>query len=610
MRHRGRIVLLTVALTLCCFVAFYRPSWSPVLVLPSPDAVNGVIYHSFYPLDRNHDHTIRAHAQLSDACLEHWVADGRWEGPCKNQVVDEAVIDLVYTWVNGSDPLHEQARASYNEVPSTNAARFRDHNELRYSLRAAAKATETWKNSAWHIITADFAHPRDPESRLGQIPQWLDMDRPSRRGEPKIHLHHHSQLFQPVNSTADAAISWKANMLPTFNSYAIESQLPNLDPNIVSDSIVALNDDQFLMLPTPPSAFHSPLYGPVFRLEAHNQVTGDASGKADGNGEWRSLTWSAHLLNQRFGNRTRAYVSHNARALSLPLMHETMLAFPKEFSSTPLSRFRGSHDECEVNTVFLCTHWVIERKREVLLWSWIVAKWGREGMLDQAAMWREMGGTDGDDDITLDFEKTRTMPDEMDRQFSLAGLRSPRVPDRNVAAFTHYLFVSKRWISDRDKRAEAPGTLSRKHCFENIAAWDLFISVMKHKPECGDAIITLLIHQERLAGGSGLSVFLPPPSASDPITVTLPLHLPSHAPPHPRLLALKLLYRYSYAIGDTPARFLGLISYRQASLGLRHVTEDRDIALLCVNDDLERVGEEEVRRVDGLLRGWFEGRWA
>ncbi len=112
-------------------------------------------------------------------------------------------------------------------------------------------------------------------------------------------------------------------------------------------------------------------------------------------------------------------------------------------------------------------------------------------------------------------------------------------------------------------------------------------------------VIAALIHQERLSGGSGLSIFLPTPSKNLPAPeepITLPLNLSSIAQPHPtnpRVFALKLFHRYSFALGESPSRFLSLISYRQASLGLRHVTEDRDLALLCLNDDLERVGGEK-----------------
>ena len=214
-----------------------------------------------------------------------------------------------------------------------------------------------------------------------------------------------------------------------------------------------------------PSSFHTPLYGPVFRFDSALKVGGDASGKADGGGEWRSLGWTAHLmsmllmflsfqtlisntLDARFGSRKRAYVHHNARSLSLPLMHEASLAFPAVFSATPLSRFRGSHSfpgkgEIEVNTMFLATHWVIERKREALLWSYIVAKWGGEsGMLSSEskdAMWREMGGKVGRNSIRLNHIRKTTV-DDVDDNLRLADLQSPRASDSNLASHTEYAF--------------------------------------------------------------------------------------------------------------------------------------------------------------------------
>lgn len=59
---------------------------------------------------------------------------------------------------------------------------------------------------------------------------------------------------------------------------------------------VAFNDDQFLLLPFPPSAFHTTPYGPVLRLEASLAVDADPEGSTNGDGEWRSLRWSNHLL--------------------------------------------------------------------------------------------------------------------------------------------------------------------------------------------------------------------------------------------------------------------------------------------------------------------------
>ncbi|KAF9029780.1 hypothetical protein BDZ89DRAFT_1065066 [Hymenopellis radicata] len=597
-----------------------HPNSEPTIVQDISDGVSwvqftdiqdGIIYHPFSPNPPEYsiaDHRvrpIRSHTQLSGACLEQWVGTGRWEGPCAAQKVEDAVIDLVYVWVNGSDPLHEKARTKYIESTGHHPknARFREHDELRYSLRASAKATESWKESVWHVITADVPHPRDSSRRLGLVPQWLDLNASgimTESQQPPIHLYHDSQLFRLINSTdapltVEAAEAWRENVLPTFNS-------------------VSLNDDQFLALPTSPSAFHSTLYGPVFRFERNIQVGGDATGKADGGGEWRSLGWSAHLLNVRFGSRTRAYVAHNARSFSLPLMHEASLAFGQQFSATPLSRFRGSHkgpNEIEVNTVFLTTHWVIERKREAMLWSWIVAKWGATngGVLDEEtkmAMWKEAGGQEDSNEIPLENIR-KTTPDDVDVQLTLAGLQSPRVPDRTVAAHTDYTFVAQDGYPTALNGLKLSGALYKAHCFGSgeTSAWDLFLDVLTHKSGCGDAIIAALIQQ----GG----VFLPPGSTevdpSDPIV--LPLQLPSEAPPlpaSPRAFAIRLFHRYAFAVGETPSRFFGLTSYRQGTRTLQQTTDQKDIALLCINDDLPE-NSPQLQRTDELLKDWFQNRW-
>jgi hypothetical protein len=158
-------------------------------------------------------------------------------------MVHEAQIDLVYVWVNGScvsfpapylrptsnqthlyitgrDPLHANSRRALLEATgyATKEARFREHDELRYSLRAARRATRLWLNSTWHVVTADMADPapelRSTEStiarwpiagcgsdaaarhcRLGLVPQWLDIEcgfniSAQGPGQPPIMLHH------------------------------------------------------------------------------------------------------------------------------------------------------------------------------------------------------------------------------------------------------------------------------------------------------------------------------------------------------------------------------------------------------------------------------------
>jgi hypothetical protein len=150
---------------------------------------------------------------------------------------------------------------------------------------------------------------------------------------------------------------------------------------------------------------------------------------------------------ERFGTRRRPYIKHNARALSLPLLHEAALAFGVAFAATPLSRFRGEHfapREWEVNTIFLATHFVIERHREALLWSWVVGKWGSQarmpGMLDEktkVAMWAELGGRDGKGEINLGMATRKTMQD-IEPNLKRAEIKPPRAPKSLLEADTVY----------------------------------------------------------------------------------------------------------------------------------------------------------------------------
>ncbi|KAJ7064862.1 hypothetical protein C8F01DRAFT_777653 [Mycena amicta] len=627
---------------------------------------------------------VRAHTVLSDACLDRWVSSGQWAELCTRGMVNESKIDLVYVWVNGSDVLHQQARKALLDETKfrTKDARFREHNELMFSLRSAREATRTWSNSTWHVITADV---RDPEPlrgtsqseattvvvelatalarargavdaaggwkegeegikaeaekqdrgygqrRLGLVPQWLDIEcsyhaEDGPEGQPPIRLQHDTQLFRltsapGVQPEVEDAASWLQKILPSFNSHAIESQLPQLDPKLVSDNIVALNDDQFFLLPMPPSAFHTSLYGPVFRVDPNLLVGGDASGSADGGGEWRSLGWSAYLLNQRFGSRKRPYVQHNARAMSLPLMHEAALVFGDYFAHTPLSQFRGSHKvsgEFEVNTIFLTTHFVVERHREALLYSWVVLKWGGEsGVLDAEAkngMWKDLGGEEEADVVQYDQRADRTTSEDVELNLLMAGIAPPKALDDHVQGDTTYTWTSLDGYSSVYNHLLVKTRVPRS-CLDtktdSDSAWDLFRQLLTEDPPCGDQIISALIHTHK----SGLGAFLPaalahPPSlANDPLT--LPLVLPLTAPPlpiNPRAFAVRLLQRYAHVLGDSPTLFVGMRSAAGAERLLKGADGTPETALLCINDDLGN-SETTLKSADAVLARWFKKRW-
>lgn len=119
-------------------------------------------------------------------------------------------IDVVYTWVNGSDPIFIDTVRKYDS--HYDPTRYDDKNELRYSLRSLAKYAP-WIRTIF-IVTN------------GQIPHWLNLD------HPQIELVTHDMLIDDDD------------VLPTFSSSAIETLIHKI-PGL-SKKFLYLNDDIFL----------------------------------------------------------------------------------------------------------------------------------------------------------------------------------------------------------------------------------------------------------------------------------------------------------------------------------------------------------------------------
>ncbi|KAL0248712.1 hypothetical protein GEMRC1_003946 [Eukaryota sp. GEM-RC1] len=145
-------------------------------------------------------------------------------------------IDAVYTWVNGSDPVHFSKRSLYlkSSNKTVTANRFREFNELLYSLRSL-ETYAPWIRKVF-IITDQ------------QVPHWLNTR------HPKVKIIDHSDLF-PFELSGT---------LPVFSSPAIESQFYRLDELGVSPHFLYFNDDFFLGSPLLPSDLITPRGQAVF----------------------------------------------------------------------------------------------------------------------------------------------------------------------------------------------------------------------------------------------------------------------------------------------------------------------------------------------------------
>ena len=135
-------------------------------------------------------------------------------------------IDLVYLWVDGSDPQWVMRKNQYliqegaTEQALATPERWQDNNELLYSLRSVDKFVP-WINHIY-IVTDN------------QCPPWLN------RHHPKITIVDHKDFIPP-------------EFLPLFSSSSIESFLPYI-PNL-SEHFLFANDDMFFGRNVKPSHF-------------------------------------------------------------------------------------------------------------------------------------------------------------------------------------------------------------------------------------------------------------------------------------------------------------------------------------------------------------------
>ena len=107
------------------------------------------------------------------------------------------------------------------------------------------------------------------------------------------------------------------------------------------------------------------------------------------------------LPGDRFGARHRPYITHEAKAASVPLLHEMSVMWATQFARTATHPFRETAaGESDPSMLFQLVHFTIERWREALLWAWAVGRhgavddgWSREAM-DGA--WVQLGGVVGE----------------------------------------------------------------------------------------------------------------------------------------------------------------------------------------------------------------------
>ena len=220
-------------------------------------------------------------------------------------------VDLVYMWVDGNDPAWRAKRNQYmsggekKTTEGVNDARWRDNDELRYSLRSVEKYA-SWVNHIY-IVTD------------GQCPEWLDTS------NPKISIVDHKDILP-------------AEALPVFNSSAIESCIHRI-PGL-SERFILGNDDTMFTLPTSPATFFHADGSPIVRLMRFNRR------KALRKGNYFGMVHRMQdLIKERFGKEIYLAPHHNFDAyLRSDYEYCVENLHAEEWSATAHHRFRHEED--------------------------------------------------------------------------------------------------------------------------------------------------------------------------------------------------------------------------------------------------------------------------
>ena len=227
-------------------------------------------------------------------------------------------VDVVYTWVDGSDPVWQERRAAFlGERPdpvnplAANPGRYTCHDELRYSLRSLEMYAGWVRNV--YLVTD------------GQVPEWLATD------HPRLCVVDHREIFAP--DALDA--------LPTFNSHAIESRLHHIDG--LAEHFLYLNDDVFFGRAVAPELFFLGSGQTRFVLSPNTIDLAPAGDPLDPPVVSAAKNNRA-LVEETFGATITQKLKHVAHPQRRSVLLELESRFPEAFARTSRSHLRDRRD--------------------------------------------------------------------------------------------------------------------------------------------------------------------------------------------------------------------------------------------------------------------------
>jgi hypothetical protein len=226
-------------------------------------------------------------------------------------------VDLVYLWVDGSDPVWAAKRDKEADKDTTlitpkEPSRSRNSGELLYSLRSVYKFLRDSSKNKWY----------------NKIYLIVDHQKPSfLASHPDIVLIEQNDLFPDKSH------------LPVFNSQAIECWMHRI-PGL-SERYIYLNDDMMFGAPTRYEDLFDDNDEPIRLIQKHTPSINTASPFMNSVGKARDL------IRNTF-NEEPPSPSHFPRAFRKSTVNKCVETFQNAFTTTSRSKFRDYTDTCIV----------------------------------------------------------------------------------------------------------------------------------------------------------------------------------------------------------------------------------------------------------------------
>ncbi|CDW97404.1 hypothetical protein [Sporisorium scitamineum] len=454
--------------------------------------------------------------QRRQHCWTQWVSTGTVCNNPPNFWSRQDRLDLVWTWNN----------ATLTSSQSNDKKHSASSDLLRYSFRSAQR----YMQSGFGTVTL------------------LTPDVPSTTAAAPSKPH---QVACADESGLGKDSGSHASTVASSTSASTSLLLAAVAPEL-SDVRLAISPHHIFAAQVSSTDFWSPLYGSVFRLSAEAEADNipttqpDAVGTLPGDAP---IIRANALLTQRFGSRPRRKLLDLPQPFSKAVVAEMQQTWPKV-----LSLFASTSASTPVDLAALHAHYTVERHREALLWSFLVAKHDRDAdgvysNQEAAALLRDLGA----DHVDKPTFPAVPVPirNSVDKSTAAANLRragltvhlSHQLLQSSVDGSALYKprFPSQSSVasgsgSNGDSNANPAGAKQgpvacklELHCVEPLltatrsnakpSVSDLFARVAYQAPACGDCMVLHLVGK---SGLQGLSAFLPDEDLVMPPLATLP----------------------------------------------------------------------------------------